>query len=73
MNSAADNKTAADCVAFWVEAGWEKWFTKNADFDDEFRQRFLDLIHENQAQVAGLQCRQTRIDGQELATYLVHA
>lgn len=43
MTTATITKTAIDCVAFWVEAGWEKWFTKNADFDDEFRQRFLDL------------------------------
>ena len=37
---------AADCVAFWVDAGWEKWFTKNQDFDEEFRRRFLDLHFE---------------------------
>jgi uncharacterized protein (DUF924 family) len=34
---------AADCLAFWIEAGWEKWFEKNAAFDNEFRSRFLDL------------------------------
>jgi uncharacterized protein (DUF924 family) len=34
---------AADCVAFWVEAGWDKWFTKDAEFDADFRARFLDL------------------------------
>lgn len=34
---------AADCVAFWVEAGWEKWFVKDVAFDAAFRQRFLDL------------------------------
>ena len=37
---------AAECVAFWVDAGWEKWFTKNPDFDEEFRRRFLDLHFE---------------------------
>ena len=36
-------KAAADCLAFWVEAGYEKWFTKDADFDHAFRGRFLDL------------------------------
>lgn len=40
------NETAAECVAFWVEAGWEKWFTKDAEFDAEFRQKFLDLHFE---------------------------
>ena len=43
MITATISKTAADCVAFWVEAGWEKWFTKNIDFDEEFRRHFLDL------------------------------
>lgn len=37
---------ATDCVAFWVDAGWEKWFTKSDDFDAEFRRRFLDLHFE---------------------------
>jgi len=29
-------------VSFWAEAGPSRWFTKEAAFDDEFRQRFLD-------------------------------
>jgi len=37
---------AADCIAFWIEAGWEKWFTKDPDFDDRFRRKFLDLHFE---------------------------
>ncbi|MBX9459081.1 MAG: DUF924 family protein [Rhizobium sp.] len=36
-------KTATDCVDFWASAGFEKWFTKDADFDEEFRRHFLDL------------------------------
>jgi uncharacterized protein (DUF924 family) len=36
-------RAAADCLAFWVEAGYEKWFTKDLDFDEEFRGRYLDL------------------------------
>ena len=40
------SEKAADCVAFWVDAGWEKWFTKSDDFDAEFRRRFLDLHFE---------------------------
>jgi uncharacterized protein (DUF924 family) len=37
---------ADECLAFWVEAGFDKWFTKDAEFDAEFRQRFLDLHYE---------------------------
>ena len=41
--TASTRKTAADCLAFWIEAGMEKWFTKDAAFDDAFRGHFLDL------------------------------
>jgi uncharacterized protein (DUF924 family) len=34
---------ATDCVSFWLEAGWERWFTKDPEFDAHFRDRFLDL------------------------------
>ena len=37
-NAAAD---ADDILAFWREAGPEKWFKKDAAFDDEIRTRFL--------------------------------
>ncbi len=30
----------SDVVAFWVEAGYEKWFAKDEAFDAEFRRRF---------------------------------
>ena len=33
--------TADDIVAFWREAGPERWFKKDAAFDDEIRRRFL--------------------------------
>jgi len=33
--------SAADIVTFWREAGRDRWFNKNADFDAEIRQRFL--------------------------------
>lgn len=33
--------TSADVVAFWREAGAERWFKKDAAFDDEIRRRFL--------------------------------
>jgi uncharacterized protein (DUF924 family) len=38
----------ADVVAFWREAGPERWFKKDASFDDEIRDRFLKL-HESAA------------------------
>ncbi|MHA3903181.1 DUF924 family protein [Castellaniella sp. WN] len=34
--------TARAIVAFWCEAGPGRWFSKNAAFDAEFRERFLD-------------------------------
>jgi uncharacterized protein (DUF924 family) len=34
--------TPADIIAFWREAGPERWFKKDAGFDDEIRSRFLE-------------------------------
>ena len=34
-------ESAASVLAFWREAGPDKWFTKNADFDAEIVRRFL--------------------------------
>jgi uncharacterized protein (DUF924 family) len=34
--------TAADVVAFWHQAGPDRWFKKDADFDKEIRERFFD-------------------------------
>jgi uncharacterized protein (DUF924 family) len=34
---------ARDVVAFWQDAGQEKWFGKEASFDAAFRERFLTL------------------------------
>jgi uncharacterized protein (DUF924 family) len=33
--------TSADVLAFWREAGRERWFRKDDAFDIEFRERFL--------------------------------
>jgi uncharacterized protein (DUF924 family) len=33
--------TAAEIVAFWREAGANKWFAKDAAFDNDIRRRFL--------------------------------
>ncbi len=38
--------TAADVLAFWRDAGRERWFRKDATFDDLFRARFL-VAHES--------------------------
>ena len=35
--------TPADVVTFWEQAGPKKWFAKDAAFDAEIRERFLDL------------------------------
>lgn len=33
--------TATDIVAFWREAGPDRWFNKDSAFDEEIRRRFL--------------------------------
>jgi uncharacterized protein (DUF924 family) len=40
--------TASDVLAFWREAGPERWFRKDEAFDRRFRERFLAL-HESAA------------------------
>jgi len=40
---AADNITPADVLAFWREAGPDRWFAADGSFDDEVRRRFFDL------------------------------
>jgi uncharacterized protein (DUF924 family) len=37
--------TPADIIAFWRAAGPDRWFEKDAGFDDEIRRRFL-AVHE---------------------------
>jgi uncharacterized protein (DUF924 family) len=41
MNLVASNPGAADVVAFWREAGPDKWFEKDESFDAEIRRCFL--------------------------------
>jgi uncharacterized protein (DUF924 family) len=38
--------TAAEVLAFWREAGRDRWYTPNGAFDDEVRRRYLGLWHE---------------------------
>ena len=39
----ARNVTPGDILAFWREAGRERWYTKDAAFDADVRGRFLDV------------------------------
>ncbi len=41
MNGGQTAPTAADIVAFWRNAGPERWFKKDFTFDQEIRERFL--------------------------------
>ena len=38
--------TPAEILAFWREAGRDRWYKKDGAFDDEVRRRYLDLWHE---------------------------
>ncbi len=38
--------TPADILAFWREAGSDRWYKKDGAFDDEVRRRYLGLWHE---------------------------
>jgi uncharacterized protein (DUF924 family) len=37
--------TPADILAFWREAGRDRWYSKDDGFDAEVRRRYLDLWH----------------------------
>ena len=41
--SQSDLLTPTDILAFWREAGSERWYKKDEAFDAEVRRRFLDL------------------------------
>lgn len=43
ISMANDNTPGSEVVAFWREAGPDKWFAKDEAFDREFRARFADL------------------------------
>jgi len=38
--------TPAEILAFWREAGPDRWYKKDGAFDDEVRRRYLGLWHE---------------------------
>ena len=39
----ARDVTPGDIIAFWREAGRERWYTQDATFDDDLRRRFFGL------------------------------
>jgi uncharacterized protein (DUF924 family) len=41
--------TPAEILAFWREAGHERWYEKDDTFDNEVRRRYLDLWHKASA------------------------
>ncbi|RYF38439.1 MAG: DUF924 family protein [Comamonadaceae bacterium] len=51
MQAPSSSTTAAEVTAFWREAGPSRWFKKDADFDADFRERFL-AAHEEAARGA---------------------
>lgn len=55
------NMTPADILAFWREAGRERWYKPNDAFDAEIRRRFLLLWHE--AAAGGLTSWEDSDDG----------
>jgi uncharacterized protein (DUF924 family) len=48
MTTAAATIDPSDVIAFWREAGPDRWFSKDTAFDDQVRERFLAL-HETAA------------------------
>jgi uncharacterized protein (DUF924 family) len=45
MDASSTKVSASDVVAFWREAGPKRWYEKDFAFDQEIRERFLD-VHE---------------------------
>jgi len=45
MDASSTKVNASDVVAFWREAGPKRWYEKDFAFDQEIRERFLD-VHE---------------------------
>jgi uncharacterized protein (DUF924 family) len=43
MEPGATTRSPADILAFWREAGPDKWFTRDDAFDAEIREKFLGL------------------------------
>src|SRR5580693_7593354 len=43
MMTCSDMTTPTDILAFWREAGYDRWYKKDDAFDAEVRRRYLDL------------------------------
>jgi uncharacterized protein (DUF924 family) len=43
MMTCSEHPTPADILAFWREAGADRWYKKDDAFDAEVRRRYLDL------------------------------
>lgn len=48
MSNATVTNSPSDVIAFWRDAGPDRWFNKDTAFDDQIRERFLPL-HESAA------------------------
>ena len=46
MTGSLTDSRIGDVLAFWREAGPDRWYTRDADFDERIRERFLGLWHE---------------------------
>lgn len=68
MNDAASGTTPTDILNFWKDAGWDRWYAKNDDFDAEVTRRFRTLWDE--AVAGGLASWEASDDG-TLALILV--
>src|SRR5437899_3148815 len=53
--------TPGEILAFWREAGGDRWYKKDGAFDDEVRRRYLGLWQE--AAAGKLSCWETSDDG----------
>jgi uncharacterized protein (DUF924 family) len=42
MPASVNTTKADDIVAFWLQAGYDKWFARDDAFDAQLRERFLD-------------------------------
>ena len=61
MEQAAATVSPSDVIAFWREAGPDRWFEKDTAFDEQIRARFLAL---HEAAAAGaLSAWETSADG----------
>ena len=61
MTTDARDVTPGEILAFWREAGRERWYTRDATFDNDVRSKFFGLWQ--QAAAGGLSSWETSDDG----------